>query len=330
MSLRLKQNSKDFISGEQSMNVYVLGGGGFIGSHIVKNFLLKGYNVTAFCRSPKKLDALKYHSKLKIVKGLMQDYNLIAETLHGHDALIHTALGWGESIGEMISFDTIPTVKIFEIAQNIGVKNLLFTSSVVALGEYRSKMNNQSVCLPIDAYGASKAAIECFLLALSREEKSNINIVRPVYTFGNPACSTSTAQPDQRIVEMIRNALCNKAISMIKNDGTQMLWVEDIVWLYEEMITKNINGNCVIAASKNKINWFDVAEYIIQKTESTSKIVMEDRGWKVGDCIYETEETENIVAIKFDVWIELKKHIDYCINREIICSDSKSDSLTCY
>ena len=119
------------------MKIFMTGGMGFIGSYIVKMLIDNGHEVTVLARNPDKVPAFKNLPGVNILKGGLADFDLIEKKLPGHDACIHNALGWGDTAVEMLKNDTLCSVFIFEKAAASGVKQLIYTSSTAALGDFR-------------------------------------------------------------------------------------------------------------------------------------------------------------------------------------------------
>ena len=68
------------------MNVIIFGASGGIGKQAVMYALQKGHHVTAYLRSPGKLDMS--HENLSVVKGEISDYEAVAKAMRGQDAVI--------------------------------------------------------------------------------------------------------------------------------------------------------------------------------------------------------------------------------------------------
>jgi len=68
------------------MKLFVLGATGGIGREILRQALERGHAVTAFVRSPARLDAFK--DRVAIVTGNLLDADALAEVLRGHDAVL--------------------------------------------------------------------------------------------------------------------------------------------------------------------------------------------------------------------------------------------------
>jgi putative NADH-flavin reductase len=72
------------------MKILIYGATGSTGQELVKRALALGHHVTAFVRNPQKLDI--HSSNLTIVRGELDDQQLITQTTEGQDAVL-SALG---------------------------------------------------------------------------------------------------------------------------------------------------------------------------------------------------------------------------------------------
>ncbi len=151
------------------MKVFLTGGTGYLGSHIAMLLLKEGHEVTILARSPGLIPAFNNMPGLKIVKGAMDSFDIIRENIKGHDACIHTARTFSsffadEPASNILNVDVYSSLRLFEAAAENGVKDAVFASSSMALGDYRHNMNEDMNLLPFNYYGSAKASIECFML----------------------------------------------------------------------------------------------------------------------------------------------------------------------
>lgn len=171
------------------MNYLVLGGSGFIGSHIVDKLLAEGHNVSV-------LDAFneRYRSPLIDVKyfiGYFGDTELLKKALQGQDIVIHSI---STTVPETSNHDMLndvesnlyPSLTLFKIASEQGVKRMVFLSSggavygnpkIVPIPENHPKN-------PISSYGITKLAIEKYLALYSHLSGMEYNIIRPSNPYG--------------------------------------------------------------------------------------------------------------------------------------------------
>ena len=70
------------------MKLIVFGSTGSTGRQVVTQALQQGHDVTAFARSPEKLD-LK-HEKLQVIKGDVLDLDAVERAIQGQDAVLCT------------------------------------------------------------------------------------------------------------------------------------------------------------------------------------------------------------------------------------------------
>lgn len=295
------------------MKVLITGASGFIGSHLVKHLSDVGHTITAFCRTPEKINSLR-NRHVEIVQGLIEDFPLIKRVVASQDAVIHCALGWGDAAVEMMQRDTLPAINLFEQAIAANVKKIIATSSCLAVGEYRSLMSEESVCRPLDFYSATKAAMESYLLALSRTTATECNILRPIYTFGNPVAHGCTTQPDRRFWSFASLAREGRPINLIKNDGTQLIWVGNLVKLYEHFLDSSITRKIITAGSDFQYSWDFIASQIISRLGSSSEIILRDMGWQANGCIWSNAEMKKVLPQAGECLAHLQDHIEYVCN----------------
>lgn len=152
-----------------SMKVLVIGGAGYIGSHVVLACLEKGYevgvydNLSSGCRENLLDSCMFYEADIlnpgELEKVMAQDYNVVI-----HLAAFKAA---GESMIKPEKYSTnniTGTLNILNAASICGIKHIIFSSSAAVYGT--------PTYLPIDEnhpqnpdnyYGFTKLAIEGFL-----------------------------------------------------------------------------------------------------------------------------------------------------------------------
>ena len=248
------------------MRVFVTGGTGFIGHYVVKALLEKGHEVVIATRHPNKVPTLKANPHVSFVECALTDFDIMAEGLQGCDACIHIALGWGDTPSTMLANDTRATVMLLENAAKAGCKKFIYTSSTAAMGRMRPSMREVTSNLPMDLYGATKAAGEAFVLGFTHgygtqfpEVKMTRNIIRPGYTFGNPAWPDGCSQPDRRFFSMAQAVKENRDINIIKNDGTQFIHASQQAKLYLSVLESDKNEEIFLGLGEVWMSWKEIA-----------------------------------------------------------------------
>src|SRR5208283_2872331 len=105
------------------------------------------------------------------------------------------------------------------------------------------------------------------------------NIIRPGYTFGNPAFPDGVSQPDQRFNQIVSAAKKKEPIKITKHDGTQFIWAGDLAKLYSAVLKSGLNRRIFFGLSSEFVTWEKVAQKALEATGSNSRIEVEDKGW---------------------------------------------------
>ena len=152
------------------MKCAVLGGGGFMGSHLAEALLRSGHEVTTLDRPQSRyLDQVKEAGAEVIQGDFLNQYDLNmaiagAETVYH---LISTTVPQTATNDPLFDAETnlLGTVKLLQEAKNAGVRRIIFTSSGgTVYGTPRSiPINENHPTEPIGAYGISKLTIEKYL-----------------------------------------------------------------------------------------------------------------------------------------------------------------------
>lgn len=146
--------------------ILVIGGAGYIGSHVVKALLHENFAVTVYDNlSTGQVSNL--FEKAEFVKGDILDSQHLEKTMaQGFDAVIHLAAkkAVGESMEnpQLYSQNNISgSVNIFNAMLNTGIKNIVFssTSAVYGMPQYLPLDENHPLN-PMSFYGYTKMAIE--------------------------------------------------------------------------------------------------------------------------------------------------------------------------
>jgi UDP-glucose 4-epimerase len=293
------------------MNIFITGGTGFIGSHLVTMLGRAGHTVTILARNPAKISPLRGLPGLHFVDGTLADGDTIREAMRGCEACIHCALGWGETAAEMVRNDTVHSIDLFEKAVQTGVRRVIYTSSISAVGDFRPKMDAETALRPNSLYSATKAATENYLLAIAAQYNLQCAIIRPSYTFGNPAVPGGPMQPDRRFIDIVNSALRNEPISLIQHDGTQFIGVEDLTKLYAHALSTKTDRTIFFGVGSGYITWESIARYAVEFTKSQSTIALENRGWEPGAFIYDYTIAEKLFGAPFSTIDRLNAHIKY-------------------
>ncbi len=310
------------------MKVFLTGGTGFIGSYIVIELIKKGHEVTVLARNQNKIPEMNKVKGIEIVEGDITDMKLIQNLIIGKDACILVVLNYTKYTGwEVLTDDTLSTVRISDMVAEASVKHFIYTSSTsVNDNVYMIEKNKINGLIknvhtttkmhPTTFYGATKAASEIYLTAQSYNSAMRINIIRPGYTFGNPVIKGASIQGDTRFQTIVENALNNKPIEVVKNDGTQFIWAGDLAEIYLRVLESDVNRKIYFGLSKNFVSWEIIAEEAIKRCNSKSQVIVKDRGWSKDVTLFDVSDIKNDFSLEFDPWKKILEHLDFYINKK--------------
>jgi UDP-glucose 4-epimerase len=154
---------------KENMNVLVVGGAGYIGSHIVLDLMEKGHRPTVF-------DNLSSGSRTNLFKDnpfihgdIMRQDQITAAIALGFDAVIHLAAfkAAGESMIEPHKYSVnnlCGTINLLGAMLETGCKHMVFSSSAAVYGEPSYlPIDEEHPKKPENYYGFTKLKIEEFL-----------------------------------------------------------------------------------------------------------------------------------------------------------------------
>lgn len=151
------------------MKVLVIGGAGYIGSHVVRLFLDSGHKVTVFDNLSSGTEGNLF-PEASFVKGdILVPAQLDAAMADGFDALVHLAAlkAAGESMlePEKYSVNNISgSINILNAALRAGIGKVVFSSSAATYGEpVRLPIDEEHPQAPENYYGFTKLEIERIL-----------------------------------------------------------------------------------------------------------------------------------------------------------------------
>lgn len=149
--------------------ILIVGGAGYIGSHVARAFLDKQCEVTVYdnlssgCRE-------NIFPESQFIQGDILDYKLLLETMKkGFDGIVHLAAfkAAGESMlkPEKYSINNLNgTIHILNAACEAGIRNIVFSSSAAVFGDpVYVPIDENHPTEPVNYYGFTKLEIERIL-----------------------------------------------------------------------------------------------------------------------------------------------------------------------
>jgi UDP-glucose 4-epimerase len=155
------------------MKIFITGGAGYIGSHVVKLLGEQGHEILVFDNLSSGNEWAVLFGKL--VQGDLGDRGRLDAVLAGFrpEAVLHFAasIRVEESVRDPLGYyrnNTVNTLHLLESMTKHGVTSLVFSSTAAVYGiPEKVPVDEDAPVFPINPYGSSKAAVEAMLKDLS-------------------------------------------------------------------------------------------------------------------------------------------------------------------
>jgi UDP-glucose 4-epimerase len=225
-------------------NCLVLGGGGFIGSHLCDTLLKEGYNVRIFDRIGfDKRNISHLIKKIEVLEGDFNNSINIKNSLKNIDYIFHLISSTTPSISmENPFFDVetnlIPTINLLQEASKIKrINKIVFLSSGGTVYGIPNKIpiteTHQTV--PICSYGIIKNTIEHYILLYQRLFGLNCIIFR----LSNPYGERQNPNGNQGVIPVFLNKIILDKKIEIWGDGEVVrdyIYVKDITEVFVDSL----------------------------------------------------------------------------------------------
>ena len=269
----------------EGKKIFITGGAGFIGSHLVEN-LSKNNHVTIYDNlSRNALNILDNpnHLNYRFIQGDILDAPLLTRCIKDSEIVIHLAAIAGvqnvvNNPIKTIQTNVIGTLNILEACyRNTNLEKFIDLSTSEVFGQYANDVHEESskvqgsIKEPRWTYASSKLTGEFLTQSYHREFGIPTICIRPFNIYGPRQVGEGA------IHHFIKRALNNQDI-IINNNGSQIRswcyiddFVNGILLVLKSTTPKGEDFN--IGNPKATITVLDLAKLIIRLTNSNSKIV---------------------------------------------------------
>jgi nucleoside-diphosphate-sugar epimerase len=132
--------------------VFVTGGTGFVGQHVVRKLRARGDDVVALVRSPEKAATLRDRG-CEIVAGDLSDAGAIRRAVDGADAVLHIGATYKVGIpvrerAAMHDANVAGTERVIDAAVDAGARTIVHVSTGNVYGNTRGKVVDESYVRP--------------------------------------------------------------------------------------------------------------------------------------------------------------------------------------
>jgi UDP-glucose 4-epimerase len=276
------------------MKIFVTGGAGYIGSHVVKDLGEKGHTILVYDNLSTGHGGSVLYGDL--IVGDLADTGLLSKTIKEYtpDAVIHFAasIQVEESVRNPLKYyanNTVNTVRLLDTLVKNRVRFFLFSSTAAVYGiPDKIPVKETAQLRPINPYGASKVMIEQVLKDLDHAEESFSYISLRYFNVAG-------ADPGGRIGQKYREAthLITRALKAAKGElaGLQIFGTD-----YDTP-----DGTCI----RDYIHVNDLADAHVIALEhllSTQKSEIFNCGYGHGASVREVvQEVKRLTGVDFAV-----------------------------
>jgi len=301
------------------MNVLVIGGTGFIGSHVCDSLLLAGHTVGVYTRHDEK-----YRNNLKSItyfKGDISDTSALSEALIGIDSVVHLVSTTLPSTSNLnptndVRSNLIHAIELLELLRKNGPKKIVFISSGgTVYGEPLYLPVPESHPLnPICSYGIVKVAIENYMNLYQQQYGIESVIMR----VSNPYGPRQGHMGVQGLISAFLNRVKNDQDLIVWGDGETIrdyIYISDIANLFDKVLRSSLTGVFNVGSGQGfTIN--QVIDVISKVTNINPTVIYkESRVFDVKKIYLDTRKTQEAFDwnVNTDLFNGIKKHWEWLL-----------------
>ena len=223
--------------GDLARKVFLTGGSGFIGSHVVDMLISQGYSVTVYDNlSNGRREFIQHHfghPNFRFAEADILDTERLAAEMQGHDLVWHLAantdiIGGAEQPRRDLRDCVMGTFNVVEAMRALGIRPIIFSSTGAVYGELCRETATSEASgplLPVSTYAAGKIGSEAFISSFCHL----YGLRGYLFRFGNVIGARMTHGV---IFDFIRKLREQPGELLIRGDGTQ----EKNYFLVEECV----------------------------------------------------------------------------------------------
>lgn len=261
--------------------IFITGGAGFIGSHMVDSLLIKGYEVVVYDNfSSGTKDNLKHidSNKLSIVEGDILDYEFLEKSMKGCDYVSHHAaqleifLAYDEPERDL-EVNTVGTLNVLKAAKKNGIKKVINISSACVYGQTNKATKESDDPTPNWDYGVSKLAAEKYAKIYNDYKGLSVVSLRYGIVYGE-------REWFRRVLPIFLKKVINNESPVVFGKGEQIrdfIYVGDVVEFHNKCLEDDrANGHSFNVGTGKPTTVKELAETAVNLSDQDLKVIYED------------------------------------------------------
>lgn len=289
------------------MNILFIGGAGFIGSSLVKQFLsnekYKVFVIEPEFANVSRLDGLDvniFRMALDNVDGV--EHILVSNKIDVVVHLVSTLIpgsGYDDFNNEFKNM-IFPSIKLMEICAKENIKFVYFSSGGTIYGNRSTMLPfvETDEMAPISYYGWSKQMMENSILFKNRTENLKYLIVRP----SNPYGHGQNLHGKQGLVAVAIGKILEDKPVEVWGDGSAIrdyIYIDDLAKVFYQLIDKDVYNETVNLGSGRGYSVNDILAFLKIITKKDFKIVYENaRPMDVSNMVLDTEKMQRLAQVE--------------------------------
>lgn len=295
----------------------ILGGAGFIGSHLADLLLHKGYEVVIF----DKINCFKGNIEhlLKKVKFIEGDFNNdidLKNALKGIDYVYHfvsTTLPQSSNLNPFydVESNVLGSIKLFQECINQSIKKIIFLSSggtVYGSPQYIPIDENHPLN-PLCSYGITKITIEKYLFLFNYLYNLDYCIIR----LSNPFGERQNPNVPQGVISVFLKKVFTGETIEIWGDGSivrDYIYISDVSDALVKVIEKDTPQKIYNVSSSQGYSLIEILENIEKVTNIKPKVIFTNKQRKFDTLVNILDNTSFKIDFNWNPRISIKTGIE--------------------
>ena len=274
------------------MKIILLGGSGFIGSHVADALSRKGHKITIFDKKKSRW----VRDNQKMIVGDIFNYNALENAIRSNKIVYNFAAlsDMNQAMHEPLlcaKVNILGTVQALNLCLKYKVRRFIHASSIYATSSQGG------------FYSCSKRAAEDYLVEFKKSYKLNYTILR----FGSVYGPRSDKNNGIRII--LDKAISQRKIIYMGNRKAVRKYINvfDAAKACVEILKSRYENKCVVLTGQKSIKISELLKFLAKILNINSKIIFKDEKGNTGHYI----KTPNLYEAKKGRGLLLRSRINF-------------------